>query len=160
MALGLAIGYNIDKIRKKEGAAVQNGVFDAKLRELDGEYQSLRDGLDCCREEDVERMRRMRRSLTRRLEENEKSLRRLRDASRSPEAAQLAREQLEYFHRAETCLKQELNSAKGVQEQGEDACLYAEYAVDLAVHAMRYALVAALWAAELQITGESKEDMT
>ena len=55
MALGLAIGYNIDKIRKKEGAAVQNGVFDAKLRELDGEYQSLRDGLDCCREEDVER---------------------------------------------------------------------------------------------------------
>ena len=80
---------------------------------------------------------------------------------RSPAVAELASAQRDYSKRMETILREKLpqlmhGEESPQQEQAEAASLYAEYAIDFAVQAMRSALLAALTAIDLQMNCEEQ----
>ena len=81
-------------------------------------------------------------------------------ASRSPAVASLAQAQLDFARRADRILQEELpNEMRGrnqsyAEDQAEAMSLYAEYAIDFATQAMRYALITALSAMILQRRSE------
>ena len=86
------------------------------------------------------------------------------ESSRSPAVAALSDAQLSYFQKAkellETELPEYLSSEAGTPAEScmEAAALYTEYAIDFAVQSMRYALVAALKAIDLQMSAEENNE--
>ena len=86
------------------------------------------------------------------------------ESSRSPAVAALSDAQLSYFQKAkellETELPEYLSSEAGTPAESrmEAAALCTEYAIDFAVQSMRYALVAALKAIDLQMSAEENNE--
>ena len=84
--------------------------------------------------------------------------------SRSPAVAALADAQLHYFETVKRILEQDLpdylhcESSPAAEDNAEALALYAEYAIDYAAQSMRYALIAALKAIDLQISSEKREE--
>lgn len=56
-----------------------------------------------------------------------------------------------YLRKTRTILNQQLAKQKTLEEQAEIAALYAEYAIDFAIHSMKNALIAALKAIDIQM---------
>ena len=124
-----------------------NGLFSAKLKELEREYGQLQNGLHHL-EDGREGGQRELDQIWREYEEQLAHLERTARSCRSPAMAQMAALQREYEQKMERILQERLAGSGG--ERQAEAALYAEYAIDFAVQAMRYALMAALTAARLQ----------
>lgn len=124
-----------------------NGLFSAKLKELEREYGQLQSGLHHL-EDGREGGQRELDQIWREYEEQLAHLERTARSCRSPAMAQMAALQQEYEQKMERILQERLAGSGG--ERQAEAALYAEYAIDFAVQAMRYALMAALTAARLQ----------
>ena len=96
--------------------------------------------------------------------ENEILLQKRVEGSRSQAVAALASAQLDYYRTVRKILEQSLpvylRSEAGtcLEDKTEAVALYAEYAIDFAVQSMRYALIAAFNAIDLQMTAEERKE--
>lgn len=125
-----------------------NGMFSAKLREMEREYGTMQRELrrlEAGRENSPRELERIWREYEEQLARLERTAR----TCRSPAMARMADLQREYERKMEQILQERLTGA-GAEGQAEAAALYAEYAMDFAVQTMRYALMAALSAAQLE----------
>lgn len=141
----------------------KNGVFTIKLYELERQYGRTMSRLRIYEEEDHGRIRQELKQLMAEYQENEQMLQRNVSMSRSPAVSALAEAQLRYDRRVRHILQEELpgylhgENSDPAADQAEAASLYGEYAIDFAVQALRHALIAALWAIDLQRDWEERE---
>ena len=143
---------------------INEGMFAVKLYELERQYGRMQSRLRLCQQYDHQKIRQELQRVTEEYQEDELLLLNNVENSRSPAVAALADAQLDYSRRAEKILEQELpeylqdedGSApeEGAEHQAEAAALYAEYAIDFAVQSMRYALMTALKAMDMQMDSE------
>lgn len=143
---------------------LSEGMFAVKLYELEREYGRMQSRLRLCQQDGHQKIRQELQRITEEYQEDELLLLNNVENSRSPAVAALADAQLDYSRRAEKILEQELpeylrdedGSApeEGAEHQAEAAALYAEYAIDFAVQSMRYALMTALKAMDMQMDSE------
>lgn len=143
---------------------LSEGMFAVKLYELEREYGRMQSRLRLCQQDNHQKIRQELQRVTEEYQEDELLLLNNVENSRSPAVAALADAQLDYSRRAEKILEQELpeylqdedGSApeEGAEHQAEAAALYAEYAIDFAVQSMRYALMTALKAMDMQMDSE------
>ena len=143
---------------------VKRRMFAVKLYELEREYGRMQSRLRLCQQDGHQKIRQELQRITEEYQEDELLLLNNVENSRSPAVAALADAQLDYSRRAEKILEQELpeylrdedGSApeEGAEHQAEAAALYAEYAIDFAVQSMRYALMTALKAMDMQMDSE------
>ena len=131
-------------------------IFTAKLHELEQQYECLRKRLEICTAQshwqihrELESARQEYNSLGLRLKQIVKN-------SRSPAVSSLAKVQLEYSQKTERLLKNQITADlhSDANTPGEDreeaSALYAEYAIDFASMAVKYALLASLSALDMQ----------
>ncbi len=143
---------------------INEGMFAVKLYELERQYGRMQSRLRLCQQDDHQKIRQELQRVMEEYQEDELLLLNNVENSRSPAVAALAGAQLDYSRRAEEILEQELpeylqdedGSApeEGAKHQAEAAALYAEYAIDFAVQSMRYALMTALKAMDMQMDSE------
>ena len=143
---------------------INEGMFAVKLYELERQYGRMQSRLRLCQQDGHQKIRQELQRITEEYQEDELLLLNNVENSRSPAVAALADAQLDYSRRAEKILEQELpeylrdedGSApeEGAEHQAEAAALYAEYAIDFAVQSMRYALMTALKAMDMQMDSE------
>ena len=141
---------------------LQQGIFAVKLCELEEEYGRLHSRIRLFQEKGGEASQG---ELERILDEY-RERRMLLDerirTSRSSAVAALAQAQLDFGERMEQILREELpdemrgRNQSDAEDRAEAMSLYAEYAIDFATQATRYALVAALSAIILQQKAEHK----
>lgn len=140
------------------------GMFAAKLGELEQQYDRMQSRLRLCRGKGHPDIRQELQTVTDECRENESLLQKNVEGSRSQAVAALARAQLGYARTVRKILDQELpeylrsESSTSSEDKAEAAALYAEYAIDFAVHSMRYALMAALRAMDLQMSMEEQKE--
>lgn len=123
-------------------------MFSAKLREMEREYGTMQRELrrlEAGREDGPQELERIWQAYQTQLAHLEQTAR----SCRTPAMAQLAHLQREYEQKMEQMLRRSLTQS-GAERQAESAALYAEYAMDFAIQAMRYALMAALRAVQLE----------
>lgn len=135
-----------------EGA---NGMFSAKLREMEREYGTLQmelRRLETGWEDGPRELDRIWRAYQAQLTHLEQTAR----SCRTPAMAQLADLQREYEQKMEQMLRRSL-AQDDAERRTESAALYAEYAMDFAIQAMRYALMAALSAVQLEKSTHTSE---
>ena len=143
---------------------INEGMFAVKLYELERQYGRMQSRLRLCQQDNHQKIRQELQRVMEEYQEDELLLLNNVENSRSPAVAALAGAQLDYSRRAEEILEQELpeylqdedGSApeEGAKHQAEAAALYAEYAIDFAVQSMRYALMTALKAMDMQMDSE------
>lgn len=143
---------------------INEGMFAVKLYELERQYGRMQSRLRLCQQDDHQKIRQELQRVMEEYQKDELLLLNNVENSRSPAVAALAGAQLDYSRRAEEILEQELpeylrdedGSApeEGAKHQAEAAALYAEYAIDFAVQSMRYALMTALKAMDMQMDSE------
>lgn len=141
---------------------LSNGIFAVKLCELEREYGRLQSRIQLSQEKDPEQLHRTLERLRDEYDEQQLLLEQTARGCRLKAVGQLADVQREYGQRMERILKErvEAAAADGEERQAEAVTLYAEYAIDFATLAMRYSLMAALSAMELQARLERKKGET
>ena len=140
--------------------------FTSKLFELERRNAQMNSRLKGSQQESQEDIQKKYRQVLQEFKEHNFRLQTEISSGRSPAVSALARLQLNCFRSCENLLAQELpaylhNDAGSRQEDEAEAfALYAEYAMDFAVQSMRYALMAALQAMDMQMscTNEKKEE--
>ena len=89
---------------------------------------------------------------------NDEELKRSVENGRSKAVTSMARAQLEYSKAVERLLQENLmgyvhsDNSTIDQDRAEAAALYAEYAIDFALQAVRYAYIASLSAVDMQLS--------
>lgn len=142
--------------------SAKDGIFSVKLYELEKQYGKTVSRLRLYQQQDHEEIRQEMRQLWNEYQENELLMRQSIQSSRSQAVAALAEAQLHYSQRVQHILCEEL--PRYLHEEGNDsaadraeaASLYGEYAIDFAAQAMRYAMLSALSAIDLQMTCEEQ----
>lgn len=139
---------------------LNEGIFAAKLYELEQQYGRMQSRLHLCQQEDHKKIRQELQRASDEYKENELLLKSNVESSRSPAVTALADAQLGYFQTAEKILEQELpdylrsETEPASASQAEAFALYAEYAIDFAVQSVKYALLSALKAIDVQMDVE------
>ncbi len=137
-------------------------IFAIKLYEMEQEYGKLQSRLRICGQENQQKIREELEKAKDEYKEHALVLQKSAEGSRSQAVAELAKAQLEYSRKMKKLLKGQLEShvhseeSSPSEDKAEAITLYAEYAIDLANQAMRYALIASLAAMDLQIDAEEK----
>lgn len=135
---------------------LDQGTFSAKFQELEPQYDRLSRCLKTCQQGGPEAIRSQLRTIAEECQKNDRLLRQCAASGRSPAVAALSLAQLSYCNQVENILTQELpgylhsEGSTPAQDQAEAAAVFAEYAIDSAVQAARYALWAALSALDAQ----------
>ena len=129
---------------------LQHGIFAAKLYELEQEYGRLLSRLQLLQRERPEQIRQVKHQMQEEYREHSLMLEETARSCRSRTMARLAQLQRDYEQQTS-----DLAAAAG-GDRAEAMTLSAEYAIDYATQAMRYALITALQALELQM-GASNE---
>lgn len=143
----------------------EKGIFAGKLYELEQQYGRMQSSLHLCQQQDHEKIRQEIQKLRDEYKEYEILLQKSVEASRSPAIAALARVQLEYCQSTGELLKREMpaylhsETSSPARDRAEAMTLYAEYAIDLAKQAMRYALLASLSAMDMQMDCDEREEL-
>ena len=143
---------------------LQQGGFAVKLCQLEEEYGRLQSRIRVCQEKDSAQVRQALEQLLDECREQDLLLEQRVRGSRMPAAARLAQAQLDFWRQAETLARTELEremrgrSATPAEDQAEASALFAEFAIDFATQAMRYALCACLRALELQAGAEEAKN--
>ena len=141
---------------------LKQGIFAVKLCELEREYGRLQSRIHLLQAKEPTQVQEELERLLDEYRERKYLLDERVQASRSPVVAALAQAQLEFAAHAEQILTDDLpNEMRGrnqsdAEDQAEAMSLYAEYAIDFATQAMRYALIASLSAIVLQQKAEHK----
>ncbi|MBS6679445.1 MAG: hypothetical protein KH330_17215 [Clostridiales bacterium] len=131
-------------------------IFTAKLHELEQQYECLRKRLEICNAQSHRQIHRELESARQEYNSLELRLKQIVKNSRSPAVSSLAKVQLEYSQKTERLLKNQITAdlhseANTPGEDREEAsALYAEYAIDFASMAVKYALLASLSALDMQ----------
>ncbi len=126
-------------------------IFAIKLYELEQQFGKLQSQLYICQQQDHSKIKQQLQNITDEYLENELLLKKSAAGSRSSTVTLLAEAQEEYLRKTRTILNQQLAKQKTLEEQAEIAALYAEYAIDFAIHSMKNALIAALKAIDIQM---------
>lgn len=140
------------------------GMFAIKLYELEQQYGRMQSRLRLLEQENHPKIHQELQKATDEYRENELLLEKNIKGSRSSAVAALANAQLEYFRKVRKILEQDLpallhsEANTSSEDRIESAALYAEYAIDFAAQSIRYALVTALNAMDLQLCEEKKEE--
>lgn len=143
---------------------VSEELFTAKLQELETHYRFLLHCLRVCQQADRTSVHRELQNITKACQENREQLQQEMEQGRSLEVAALAQAQLRYCEETEEILndvfsgKESRDPIDPKEQQVEALALYAEYAADFAVQAMRHALAAGLRAVDAQLAAKEKED--
>lgn len=139
-----------------------DGIFAVKLCELEREYGKLQSRIRLSQEKDPEQLRRTLERLRDEYDEQQLLLEQAVRGCRLKAVGQLADVQREYGQQMERILNERVAAAAahGEERQAEAVTLYAEYTIDFATQAMRYSLMAALFAMELQSRLERKKGET
>lgn len=141
---------------------LKQGIFAVKLCELEREYGRLQSRIHLLQAKEPTQVQEELEGLLDEYRERKYLLDERVQASRSPAVAALAQAQLEFAAHAEQILTDDLpNEMRGrnqsdAEDRAEAMSLYAEYAIDFATQAMRYALIASLSAIVLQQKAEHK----
>lgn len=141
---------------------LKQGIFAVKLCELEREYGRLQSRIHLLQAKEPTQVQEELERLLDEYRERKYLLDERVQASRSPTVAALAQAQLEFAAHAEQILTDDLPNEMRVRNQSdaedraEAMSLYAEYAIDFATQAMRYALIASLSAIVLQQKAEHK----
>ena len=141
---------------------LKQGIFAVKLCELEREYGRLQSRIHLLQAKEPAQVQEELERLLDEYREHKYLLDERVQASRSPVVAALAQAQLEFAAHAEQILTDDLpNEMRGrnqsdAEDRAEAMSLYAEYAIDFATQAMRYALIASLSAIVLQQKAEHK----
>ena len=131
-------------------------IFTAKLHELEQQYECLRKRLEICNAQSHRQIHRELESAKQEYNSLELRLKQIVKNSRSPAVSSLAKVQLEYSQKTERLLKDQITADlhSDANTPGEDreeaSALYAEYAIDFASMAVKYALLASLSALDMQ----------
>ena len=131
-------------------------IFTAKLHELEQQYECLRKRLEICNAQSHRQIHRELESARQEYNSLELRLKQIVKNSRSPAVSSLAKVQLEYSQKTERLLKDQITADlhSDANTPGEDreeaSALYAEYAIDFASMAVKYALRASLSALDMQ----------
>ena len=131
-------------------------IFTAKLHELEQQYECLRKRLEICTAQSHRQIHRELESAKQGYNSLELRLKQIVKNSRSPAVSSLAKVQLEYSQKTERLLKDQITADlhSDANTPGEDreeaSALYAEYAIDFASMAVKYALLASLSALDMQ----------
>lgn len=131
-------------------------IFTAKLHELEQQYECLRKRLEICNAQSHRQIHRELESARQEYNSLELRLKQIMKNSRSPAVSSLAKVQLEYSQKTERLLKDQITADlhSDANTPGEDreeaSALYAEYAIDFASMAVKYALLASLSALDMQ----------
>ena len=131
-------------------------IFTAKLHELEQQYECLRKRLEICNAQSHRQIHRELESARQEYNSLELRLKQIVKNSRSPAVSSLAKVQLEYSQKTERLLKDQITAYlhSDANTPGEDreeaSALYAEYAIDFASMAVKYALLASLSALDMQ----------
>ena len=131
-------------------------IFTAKLHELEQQYECLRKRLEICNAQIHRQIHRELESAKQEYNSLELRLKQIVKNSRSPAVSSLAKVQLEYSQKTERLLKDQITADlhSDANTPGEDreeaSALYAEYAIDFASMAVKYALLASLSALDMQ----------
>lgn len=150
---------------------LSEGIFAVKLYELEQEYGRMQSRLHVCRRQDHSQMIQELQRLKEEYEQTDFLLKQRIEGSRSAQVRELARAQLAYQHQVEKILESQKAACRqaalgpgrkgldheGIEKSAEAAALYAEYAIDFAEQSMKYALIAAMTAIELQMHEEEEE---
>lgn len=140
---------------------LQYGIFAVKLCDLEKTYGRLQSRLHLFQGKDLEQIRLERERLQDEYCENTLLLDETARSSRSPIMARLAELQRDYCQGTEALLRLAEDSGSAVslpsQDYAEMMTLYAEFAIDFATQSMRYALIAALRAMELQMQADKNK---
>ena len=141
---------------------ISEGMFAIKLYELERQYGRMQSRLRLCREEDHEKIRQELEAIYDEFRETELLLEKSVESCRSPAVAALSRAQQEYYRTIRLLLEKEIpklmhcEATLPSEDEVEGVALYAEYAMDFAVQSMRYALIAALRAIDLEMSTEEE----
>lgn len=145
----------------KEGSSMEleHGIFAVKLYELQQEYGRMQSRLRLFQEKDLEQVHRERERLQEEYQEQDLLLEETVRSCRCQTMARLAKLQRDYGRQAEDLLQTSLTAEKqdfgrDGRDRAEAVTLCAEFAMDFATQAMRYALITALNAMELQIRAD------
>lgn len=132
--------------------------FHSKLRELDKQYLLMRTRISLAQSKRADRLSEEIDRLKDEIAENDVMLKESIACSRSPAIARLSDAHLDYCLRMEE-LSKDLPQYMGEtdEEKAEAAALYAEYAMDFATQADRFALLAAMEAIYIQ-NDKTEED--
>ncbi len=137
-----------------------HGIFAVKLVELEQEYGHLQSRIRLFQRKDLEQLHRELERLQDEYQEQNLLLEEMVRSCRSPVMARLAKLQHDYEQQAEDYLKTNLIPAQAddanatCQDRADTTTLYAEFAIDFATQAMRYALISAFSAMELQMQAD------
>lgn len=135
---------------------MSRGILSIKLYELEKSYGLMQSRLRLCQETNPEKLVHELQELKDEYEEKNYLLEQNAENSRSPAVAALSKEQVNFFKNAENIVKNKLpeylrsEAPDDGEASAEAYSLYAEYAIDFAVQAMRYALISAIEAIEAQ----------
>ena len=133
---------------------LQHGMFTAKLQELEQEYGRLQRRIQLLQGDRREQLEGECRKRALLLDETVRSC-------RCPAMARLAQLQRDYAQQTQALLQTGVIKRNPddplirYQDDAEMMALYTEFAIDFATQSMRYALMAALRAAELQIQADA-----
>lgn len=140
---------------------LQHGMFTAKLQELEQEYSRLQSRIQLLQGDRREQIRMEREQLESECRKRALLLDETVRSCRCPAMARLAQLQRDYAQQTQALLQTGVIKRSPddplirYQDDAEMMALYTEFAIDFATQSMRYALMAALRAAELQIQADA-----
>lgn len=132
-------------------------IFAIKLYELEEQFGKMQSRLHICQKQDHSKIKQQLQDALDEYQENEHLLKKSVESSRSSVVASLADAQQEYLQRANEILEKQLAAQPALEDKAEATALYAEYAIDFAIQAMRNALIAAMKAIDVQIEIEENK---
>lgn len=137
---------------------LNHNLFASKLSELDAEYTQMISKIKLCHKGTHEEILQTQKALWDECMEQETRLEEVIASGRSQAVTELSAMQLHYFREIRGVLEEKLPryldamSKPTDNSRAEAMALYAEFAIDSAIQAMRYALHAAFSAVELQMS--------
>lgn len=143
---------------------IKNSIFAMKLCQLEREYGHLQNRIQLFQGKHLDQIHQERERLQNEYEEYDLLLDKTAQFCRSHTMAHLAELQRNYAQQAEELLQAQMQAVNtrgkstNFQDSAEAMALYAEFSIDFATQAMRYALIAAFRAMELQM--QTDEMMT
>lgn len=139
---------------------LEHGIFDVKLHELKREYVRMQSRLRLFQGKDLEQVHRERERLQEEYQAQDRLLEEAARSCRCRTMARLAELQRDYGRQAEELLQTGLTAGQqdfgsSGRDRAEAVTLCAEFAMDFATQTMRYAMITALSAMELQIQADT-----
>lgn len=143
---------------------LHDGLFATKFSELEQQFGRMLARIHVCQKMDLQQIHDELESMLNESAEHETLLKNRISASRLSAMEALSSAQLAYCQKADDILREQLipelqaTNLRISEGQAEATTLYAEYAIDLAAQATRYAMTAVFAAVEAQLKAEAKAD--